>query len=405
MFKPSTQINPQPWMTAPETAAVMEALGAGGAEPQALFVGGCIRNAILGREVTDIDIATTLVPGEVIEKIRKAGLKAVPTGIQHGTVTAVTGGKAFEITTLRRDVETDGRRAVVSFTKDWAEDAQRRDFTMNTLLADADGNIYDPTGRGLDDLRAGRVAFVGDPAQRIAEDYLRILRFFRFHAAYGSGAPDAAGLDAARMASDKIERLSKERITQEFLKILSFDNAPDALDLMFKNEVMNDLPDRQYDAAVLSDLCVLQKEGGVNVMARLCVLSGTPDNVWKYFIFSNTQKSEYEALLCVSRSLDSISEKSIKSLIYNHGNELASQATMIFMARRGRKDFSTIKKMCDWRAPAFPIGGEDIKKELGLKPGPQVGKILKEVEEWWVDQDFRPDRKECLEKVKGFSRQ
>ena len=183
-------------MRAVPTRAVVGALEAAGGAGCARFVGGCVRNALTGHPVADIDIATTLTPDEVIAALVAARLKAVPTGVDHGTITAVSGGKPFEITTLRRDVETDGRHAVVAFTEDWVEDARRRDFRLNALYADAEGRLYDPTGEGVADARAGRIVFVGDPKTRIREDALRILRFFRFLAWYGRGEPDGPSLAA-----------------------------------------------------------------------------------------------------------------------------------------------------------------------------------------------------------------
>lgn len=185
------------WLKLPETRAVMEALEAAGGADCARFVGGCVRNSLMGQSVDDIDIATRLQPSATMAALKARGLRAIPTGVDHGTVTAVAGGRPFEITTLRRDVETDGRRAVVAFTEDWAEDAARRDFRLNALYAGAAGCVFDPTGGGLSDAAQGRIIFVGDPEARIREDYLRILRFFRFFAWYGTGAPDAAGLPPA----------------------------------------------------------------------------------------------------------------------------------------------------------------------------------------------------------------
>src|SRR5262245_11070921 len=207
----------QVWLKAAETRAVMDALTAGGGE--ARFVGGCVRNALIGVPVSDIDIATPLTPDEVTRRIEAAGMRAVATGIEHGTVTAVVRlqpdeVKTFEITTLRRDVTTDGRRATVAFSTDWEEDAGRRDFTMNALYADATGAVFDYVG-GIDDLQARRVRFIGDPARRIAEDYLRILRLFRFHAWYGRGEVDAEGLLACKAARREIKTLSGERIQKE----------------------------------------------------------------------------------------------------------------------------------------------------------------------------------------------
>jgi len=205
------------------TRAVMTALEAKGGAGCARFVGGCVRNAVIGvsPEGVDIDVATILTPGEVTAALADAGLKSVPTGIEHGTVTAIAEGKPFEVTTLRRDVSTDGRRAVVAFTNNWAEDAQRRDFRLNALYADGSGALYDPTGHGVADARAGRIVFVGDASRRIEEDYLRILRFFRFHAWYGRGEPDPAAVAACRALKDMLAGRPGERVSKELLKLLA----------------------------------------------------------------------------------------------------------------------------------------------------------------------------------------
>src|SRR5690606_24771193 len=203
----------QPWLDAAATRRVMAALEAAGGPGCARFVGGCVRNALIGQPVDDVDIATTLRPEQTEQAIRAAGLKAVPTGVAHGTVTAIAERRPFEITTLRRDVSTDGRNATVAFTDDWAEDAARRDFRLNALYADADGRVFDPTGHGVEDARAGRIVFVGEPETRIREDFLRVLRFFRFHAWYGKGEPDAAGLAACRALASGMSRLSAERVS------------------------------------------------------------------------------------------------------------------------------------------------------------------------------------------------
>ena len=222
----------QAWTTHPATVRVMDALARAGGEDAARFVGGCVRNALLRRPVADIDIATVLTPDAVAAALQAAGIKAVPTGLAHGTVTAVVDGRPFEITTLRRDVETDGRHAVVAFTADWGEDAARRDFTMNALYADLEGQVFDPTGEGLGDLRNGAVRFVGDPAARITEDALRILRFFRFHALYGRGRADAAALAACAEGRDLIARLSIERIAKELLGLFGAEDPRPAVRLM-----------------------------------------------------------------------------------------------------------------------------------------------------------------------------
>lgn len=220
----SASVADQDWLTAPATRAVLDALEAAGGPDCVRFVGGCVRNALMGQTVDDLDLATRLLPEATMAALQKAGLKVVPTGIAHGTVTAVSKGRPYEITTLRRDVSTDGRNATVAFTDDWAEDAARRDFRLNALYADAQGRVFDPTGQGVEDAREGRIVFVGEPETRIREDYLRILRFFRFFAWYGRGEPDTAGLAACADLSEGMVRLSAERVSKELLKLLA---APD----------------------------------------------------------------------------------------------------------------------------------------------------------------------------------
>jgi poly(A) polymerase len=234
------KLDPPPhWITASATRAVMAALAAAGGPDCARFVGGCVRNALLRKPVADIDIATALTPDAVIKALTDARLKAIPTGVEHGTVTAVSEGRPYEITTLRRDVETDGRRAVVAFTTDWNEDAQRRDFRLNSLYAAADGALFDPTGEGLADLKAGRIVFVGDAATRIREDALRILRFFRFQAWYGKGDPDPVGLAACAELRGLIANLSAERVSAELLKLLAAEDPREAVRLMAQTGVLS----------------------------------------------------------------------------------------------------------------------------------------------------------------------
>ena len=215
-MEPAGHIDPPEWMRTPGAQDVAAALSGGGAPVR--FVGGCVRDAVLGRRAKDIDLATPEPPQRVIDLLARAGIRAIPTGIAHGTITAVVGREHFEITTLRRDVSTDGRHATVAFTDDWAEDAARRDFTINALFCDADGTLFDPMG-GLADIKTGTVRFVGDAAMRIAEDHLRILRFFRFFAHYGKGEPDSDGLAACTRLAPTLKALSAERIAAEILEI------------------------------------------------------------------------------------------------------------------------------------------------------------------------------------------
>ena len=256
----SETIGERPWMTAAETAAVFDALETAGGADCARFVGGCVRNTLIGKPVSDLDIATRLTPEAVTQALKSAGLKAVPTGVEHGTVTAVSGGKPFEITTLRRDVETDGRRAVVAFTDDWAQDARRRDFTLNSLYARRDGTLFDPTGHGVADARAGRIVFVGEPEQRVREDYLRILRFFRFYAWYGAAPADAGALAACEALRGEIATLSAERVSRELLKLLAADDPRDAVALMARTGVLGEVLPAPIDLARFEGLVAIEED-------------------------------------------------------------------------------------------------------------------------------------------------
>ncbi len=374
-------------------------------QPQILFVGGCVRNAVLGLPPGDCDLATIHPPFEVTRRLEGAKIKVIPTGIDHGTVTAVVSGKPFEITTLRRDIKTDGRHAVVFFTQDWSLDAQRRDFTMNTLLADTAGNVYDPTGQGLSDLDAGRVVFVGDPAQRIAEDHLRILRFFRFHACYGRGEPDSEALAACQDAASNITTLSRERITQEILKILAIDHPANILEIMFKCNVMGDFVNLNCEISHLGMLTGLQKRLGsvstASVMARLTFLcAGDPEHIpviEKYLLFSNAARRTLESLLNATRSPFGIKER-----LYRFGRDVGGQSLLILAAMTGAViSENELDLIRHWEIPVLPVSGGDLK-EMGLPDGPRIGEILKDVETWWVEWDFQPDRTQCLERAQGL---
>jgi poly(A) polymerase len=408
MLKPAGKLKAQEWMISPETTGLMTVLTGGEAEPKALFVGGCVRNTLLGRAAGDLDIATVWTPEQVTKRLEKAGIKVIPTGIDHGTVTAVHNGRSFEITTLRRDVATDGRRAVVAFTQDWREDAQRRDFTMNTLLADVQGHVYDPTGRGLADLKDGKVVFVGDPKQRIAEDYLRILRFFRFHGWYGRGEMDEAALAACRAAAAKISKLSRERITQEVLRILALNNPVAVLNKMFENKVLTDIPYKKYDSAALSHLCGLQnRHQEVSVMARLAVLAGLNakhlPKMEKYLVLSNAQKKEFEEILRIFSALEKISDQIVKELIYRNNKSNTIQAVLLFSVKGDVDSNKEVGRMKFWKPPVFPVTGNDVQK-LKIEPGPEIGRLLKKTEAWWIENDFRPNRAVCLQKLEEFTK-
>lgn len=388
-------------MQAQQSVKIMSVLNDAGQEPQALYVGGCVRNAVIGQPVADIDIATSLTPEAVQERCVAAGIKTIPTGIDHGTVTALVDGKVYEITTLRRDVSTDGRRATVAFSGSWGEDAQRRDFTMNTLLADGKGGIYDLTGRGIDDLKAGRVIFVGDPDKRIEEDYLRILRFFRFHALYGQGAPDVAALKACAAAASHIATLSRERITQEFVKILMSGHAAGTLDLMFAHGICADLPATDYNTSDMERLMIFQQRyAQPDIVLRLYMLFQSDAGIERgatYLLYTNRQKKDLKAL---DRLWQAQPASPPKHLIYLHGKEAAAR---LFILRAVKSDVSSLEEAMDliaaWDVPVLPVNGDDAAA-AGIAQGPGIGHALKQVEAWWIEHDFAPDRAACLEYLK-----
>ena len=390
-LKPATSIPPQAWMKSASTCKVMDALGAG----EALFVGGCVRNAVLGIPVEDIDIATKLTPEVVMEKLNAIGVKTIATGIDHGTITAVCDDQSFEITTLRKDVATDGRRATIAFSTDWQEDAARRDFTMNTLLADGEGNIYDPLGQGVEDLKAGRVIFVGEARQRIAEDILRILRFFRFHALYGKGDPDEDALTACREFADKIPELSRERITQEFLKIISVDDPVDILTLMFENNILKQFNFNETKLIVLKYTCDFQRRYGLGFVAsRLYALAGfslkNVEAMENLLLLPKVFKKDMEAIDKILQLPDLNNDHAVKVAIYDHGRVPTAQALMIELATDRVMNGYVLKALeiiQNWDIPDFPLSGEDLIKE-GFKPGPVLGEELTRRERAWIDNGF-----------------
>jgi len=369
----------------------MAALEASGGPGCARFVGGCVRNALIGRPVADIDIATTLRPEEAERAIRAAGLKAVPTGIAHGTVTAVAERRPFEITTLRRDVSTDGRYATVAFTDDWAEDAARRDFRLNALYADAEGQVFDPTGKGVADALAGRIVFVGDPETRIREDFLRVLRFFRFHAWYGRGEPDAAALAACRDLAPGMSRLSAERVSSELMKLLSAENPRAAVAAMAEAGVLAQvLPEARLTP--LFEAAVVQ---GAEPVVRLMMLLPPDDAVVREasarLRFPNATRDRlvYAALVLPAISL-SMTDRQARAALYGHGARAFSDAVRRRWAEAPDRAVDARRLLAlaeGWTRPPLPVGGRDLAR-LGVEPGPETGRLLKAFEEAWVADDF-----------------
>ncbi len=381
----------QPWLTAPATRAVIAALEAAGGPGCARFVGGCIRNALIGAPVADIDIATTLRPEQTEAAVRAAGLKAVPTGIAHGTVTAIAERRPFEITTLRRDVSTDGRNATVAFTDDWAEDAARRDFRLNALYADADGRVFDPTGHGVEDARAGRIVFVGEPETRIREDFLRVLRFFRFHAWYGKGEPDAAGLAACRALASGMSRLSAERVSSELMKLLSAPDPRPAVAAMAGAGVLAEvLPE-----ADLTPLFAAAVEQSGDPVVRLMVLLPADERVAREAAsrlrFPNATR---DRLAFAARAVPTVSltmsDREARAALYRHGVAAVSDAVRRRWAGSPEQAGAARRLLAlaeGWTRPSMPVGGRDLAR-LGVKPGPETGRLLKAFEEGWIADDF-----------------
>jgi poly(A) polymerase len=403
-----TKIPPQPWMEEPATRILLEALREAGIA--ARFVGGCVRDALiapgLGRPIADIDLATPARPEEVAAALDKAGIKVVPTGIAHGTVTAVVPPRQYEITTLRHDVETDGRHARVAFDADWVEDAARRDFTINAIYLDPDGTLHDPVG-GLADLAARRVRFVGEAATRIAEDVLRVLRYYRFAARFGSGKSDPAARAACRAAVPLLPKLSAERVAQELTGLLRVANPVPALRMMAEDGVL---------AAILPEATRLDR------LERLIVLEPEPDALRRLAALvavdaeGATELAERLRLSSAERDrlvglappwpLDPSGDKRTqRHALYRLGAERYRDLALLIAAEGGmdRARLGELLALAEgWQPPAFPLAGRDVTA-LGIPPGPRIGQLLGEVRRWWEDGDFAADREACLARLKKIA--
>ena len=385
----SHRLQGQDWLTASATRAVMAALAAAGGPDCARFVGGCVRNALIGAPIDDIDIATTLTPDAVVAALKAAGLRSVPTGIEHGTVTGLSEHQPFEITTLRRDVSTDGRRATVAFTTDWAEDAGRRDFRLNALYADADGVILDPTGQGFDDAMAGRIVFVGQPEGRIREDYLRILRFYRFYAWYGRGAPDAAAVAACAALAEGVEQLSAERVSKELLKLLAAPDPRPAVRLMAEAGVLGRvLP--PTDLTLFEAMTAVSPDPVLRLSALLPADPARAAEVARRLRLSNAQRDRLVEAVGGEVALG-LTEPQARAMIYRDGRQAFEDRVMRAWATAGEAEEARrlLALAQEWARPSLPVGGRDLAR-LGLKPGPETGRVLKAFEAGWIADDF-PD--------------
>lgn len=397
----------QDWLTTAETRSVLAAIGEG------RFVGGCVRNALLGVAVADVDIATPLLPDEVMRRLEAAGIRVIGTGLEHGTVTAVTNKRVFEITTLRRDVATDGRRATVAYTDSWAEDASRRDFTMNALYADASGAVFDATGSGLADLKAARVRFIGDAATRIKEDYLRILRLFRFHAWYGKGEIDGTALQASAAASSHIKGLSGERIQKEMLRLLEAENPLAVLRTMAASAILGEVLSGALDFERLQRLCEVDDNNffAADSLLRLAALVTSDAQAsaialrWR---LSNDDRDRLRHMASSTTKIVSyLSVPELQRTLYRQGQQRVRDLVRLRWAEdtkasNGIQWRALLAIVDSWTRPVFPLTGRDVM-HAGVPEGPLVGRVKDEVEQWWIDSNFTDDPFSIAERLKAVA--
>ena len=418
--EPIGKLPPQDWMEAPETKALLAAFAAAGATLR--FVGGCVRDSLARRPVIDIDIATPERPERVMEILDRASIRTIPTGLSHGTVTALVDARKFEITSLRVDVETDGRHATVRFTDDWIEDAKRRDFTINALSCSPERDIYDPFG-GMEDLGHGRILFVGRARDRIDEDVLRLFRYFRFFASYGRPPPDIEALNACREMAPRVVELSGERVREEFFRILLGQNPAEIVGLMRGERVLDFLfPGVRSDnlgrlrlVAWLESNAMKVASIGPDPLRRLAALlvadAAAGEAVADRLKLSNTERERLIAMAAPAAAVTvGENEKTQRRWIFELGGEtvrdlaLLAWAGELAIAPRQQKakadawrDLLLLTE--DWVPPRLPVGGDDVQG-LGISSGPEVGRLLRTVEIWWKDGDFRAGREECLGKLR-----
>lgn len=383
-----------PWAGNELVARVFGAL-----EGEALVVGGAVRDALLYAPVADFDIATPFTPDEVVARVEHAGLKAHPTGIEHGTVTVSLGKGAVEVTSLRSDVETDGRRATVAFTSSVRKDAGRRDFTINALYADLEGTVYDFFG-GLDDLKAKRVRFIGDAEARIAEDYLRILRFFRFSARFSPQKLDEEGLWASMRAREKLQTLSRERVRAEFLKTLILPSPEHTLHEMFSHGFLATIIPLAPHLTRFANLRKREAQLGEepDAMRGLGALYLLKDEdvktLERFFVLSRAEKAALYGLL---PKID-YSGQPLRAAIYGYGKEAVKNQILSAHHLPLEKARKALEITSNWQAPTFPLTGADMAAK-GIKPGPEMGARLKALEARWIESDFSLSREALLSQV------
>lgn len=402
-----SRLDPQPWMTSPAARRVMAAFDA--VRPGcARFVGGCVRNALLGEPVADVDIATQLVP-ELVQKAMIAAKIAVhPTGIEHGTLTVVADHQPFEVTSLRQDVETDGRHATVVFTDDWSLDAHRRDFRMNALYATPAGEVFDPTGGGLIDIASRAIVFVGAPETRIREDYLRILRFFRFQAWYGRTFPNPEGLAACAKLRAGLDDISVERIWMETFKLLAAPQPLDALEAMINAGVLAQILPDAKGLKLITKLVRLEKQESFkpDPMVRFLSLfwkdADAVHAVANRLKMSNDERHRLNWAVKDETPLwGGVTQQEVRAAVYRAGQQVVLDRIMLEWASdEGSSDWREVHDLAkSWQRPTLPVNGADLLA-LGLAEGPTIGAALRKAEEAWIESDFTLGRDELLAEVR-----
>jgi poly(A) polymerase len=397
----SIRVAQRGWLKDPALSKVLGVLNAGGTTRVA---GGAVRNALLGVPVADVDLATTLPPEAVMAKARDAGLGVHPTGLEHGTVTVVADGRPFEVTTLRIDVETFGRHARVHFTGDWEADAGRRDFTMNALYCDADGEVHDPLG-GYPDLKRRIIRFVGKPQARIREDYLRILRFFRFNAQYGRGTPNPDGLKHSVRLRRNLLKLSGERIRQELWKLLAAPRAVAMLRPMGKHGITRILLGTDGETTALQRMTEIDRwlKLDPDPLLRLHLLAGDAQRYRDRLKLTNAEMARLKALSSAGEPSPRLRPAERRAVLYQLGRQAYKDSIRIaWAASRAPVKDAGWKKLLrfehDAALPEFPVSGADLIAR-GIKPGPAMGRTLKALEDWWIAADFPEDKEEVLRRL------
>ena len=396
----------QDWMKTTNVRTVMKALNADGAEVR--FVGGCVRDAILNRPINDIDIATEAKPEAVMDLLCRSRIKAIPTGIRHGTITALVDSQPFEITTLRRDLDTDGRHAKVIFTNDWQADAERRDFTINALSLSPNGQIFDYVG-GRQDILLGKVRFVGNAKTRIKEDVLRILRFYRFFADYGIAPANAEARAACCEMAPLLKQLSGDRTRHEILKLLASRDPTPSVKIMQIDGILSYCLTKSANLDRLKRLITIEKKistkigiCNTDVMLRLTALvdNNTSEitRLAKRLNLPNRFRRRLEAATGPTPD-----EGKLEEALYKLGSRAVRDRLVLAWSLVEGVDlpFSVLSTINNWRNPTFPLTGQD-GLAAGMAPGPELGHTLSIIEDWWVDNNFLPDREHCLKKLRGL---